>query len=80
MQFAPVPAGTAAPAALALRGADPDVEYPVGSPYDNMRSVSHNATNAVATQNHKAVSHIQPSPATSSRTCSSTTRRSWARR
>ena len=55
MQFAPVPAGTLPAAALAMRGGDPDVEFPTGSPFDVMLGTALNAYNAVATANHKAV-------------------------
>ena len=56
MQFSAVPAGTLAPAALQLRGADPDVEHPAGSSYIAMMGATHNARNAVAAANHRATS------------------------
>ena len=56
MQFSAVPAGTLAPAALQLRGADPDVEHPAGSPYIAMMGATHNARAAVAANNFRATS------------------------
>ena len=51
MDFSAVPAGTAAPAALALRGADHDVEFAVASRFNSILGDAVNATNAAATLN-----------------------------
>ena len=57
MDFSAVPAGTAAPAALALRGADHDVEFAVASRFNAILGDALNATNALGVANTKAVAY-----------------------
>ena len=54
MNFTAVPAGTAAPAALVLRGADHDLEFPSASPLNMILGDALHATNA-AVANTKAI-------------------------
>ena len=54
MDFSAVPAGTAAPAALALCAADHDVEFAVASRFNSILGDAVNATNAAAVANTKA--------------------------
>ena len=54
MDFSAVPAGTAAAAALALRGADHDIEFAATSKINVVLGDALNATDAVAHANYKA--------------------------
>ena len=54
MDFTAVPAGTAAPAALVLRGADHDVEFAVASRFNSILGDAVNAANAAGVANAKA--------------------------
>ena len=54
MDFPAVPAGTAAAAALAIRGADHDLEFAAASKLNIVLGNAVNATDAVAHANFKA--------------------------
>ena len=48
MNFTAVPPGTPAAAALALRGGDPDLEFPTAHAYERALGVAHGTRNAAA--------------------------------